>query len=150
MWIRDKAYTAVARLTMSTLVVLSFVNCCSDQVRTIRIRTVDGRNGHPISNERLQVKINGQAHVLDLPADKNGIADIQIASANTFLEIESNLYFDCRPFDQGKSRPKYSVSEILKSGLVVMNTCGKLNIMPKPGEVVFFVRPLHWWEGLRR
>lgn len=45
--------------------------------------------------------------------------------------------------------PRYSVAEILRLGVVASNTCGKVTIKPKPGELIFFERPRTFWERMR-
>jgi hypothetical protein len=34
-----------------------------------------------------------------------------------------------------------AIKKILESGVVAGNTCGKFRAEPKPGELIFFVRP---------
>jgi hypothetical protein len=119
----------------------------------LRVRILDGRSGHPISNEQPQVWIgheNGSA--IQLQTNQDGIADVHLrktADAD-YIRIEANHYYDCRRFQKDAARPSYSVKEIIASGVVGEDTCGKLQIEPKRGEVILFVRPLHWWEGLKR
>jgi hypothetical protein len=44
--------------------------------------------------------------------------------------------------------PWYSIKKILESGVSTANRCGKFEAEAKPGELIFFVRPLTWWERL--
>lgn len=50
------------------------------------------------------------------------------------------------PFDQ--RMPSYSVARILQSGIVAANTCGKIRVQAKPGELILFVRPRSLLEKL--
>lgn len=45
--------------------------------------------------------------------------------------------------------PNYSVQQILRTGVVASNTCGKIRVQPVPGELIFFERPMTLWEKLR-
>jgi hypothetical protein len=45
--------------------------------------------------------------------------------------------------------PSYAIKKILESGVSAGNTCGKFRAHAMPGELIFFVRPRHWWEALR-
>jgi hypothetical protein len=45
--------------------------------------------------------------------------------------------------------PSYSIKKILESGVTAGNTCGKFRAEAKPGELIFFVRPLTWLERWR-
>jgi hypothetical protein len=136
-----------------TLIVLANAGILSSapaSVEPLKIRVVDGRNGKPITNETVQVWINRkEGDALQLPTDKEGIARLDVSRDSRIL-VASNRYFDCRPFHKEEPRPVYSVSEILKSGVATRNTCGKLNLEAGRGELLFFVRPFHWWEGVRR
>jgi hypothetical protein len=80
-----------------------------------------------------------------VPTNKDGIAEFEV-TPNSSFEIASNIYFDCRPYEQDAARPVYSAAEIARSGLVTVNTCGKAKATAKSGEVVFFVRSRSWWE----
>jgi hypothetical protein len=118
----------------------------------IRIHVIDGRNGKTMTNEKAQVWINAKkGYALSLAPGADGIAELE-APAGSLIIVQSNLYVDCRQFEKGTTRPPltYSVDEIRRSGLVAQNTCGKLNVAARPGELLFFVRPIHWWEGMRR
>lgn len=61
-------------------------------------------------------------------------------------------YVSCQPH-----RPNYSwlalvdfsTKDVLESGVVTGNACGKAKASPTPGEIVLFVRPLSWWEKLK-
>ena len=49
-------------------------------------------------------------------------------------------YIDCNV-----SIPEISVERALKEGMVPANRCGKSTIAAKPGEIVFWARPLPFW-----
>jgi hypothetical protein len=117
----------------------------------ITIRVVDGRNGDPISDEKLQLWFNSRSgSAMSISTDKQGVAKVDAPSGAALL-LSANLYVDCRYSKQtGPERPTYPVSVILRSGVLAANTCGKLKLSPTPGELIFFVRPEHWWEGMKR
>lgn len=111
----------------------------------ITIRVVDGRNGHPITDEKLQLWFNSQSgSAMSISTDKQGVAKVD-APAGAALLVSANLYVDCRYSKQtGPERPTYPVSDIVRSGVLAANTCGKLKLSPTPGELIFFARPEHW------
>jgi hypothetical protein len=43
----------------------------------------------------------------------------------------------------------YAVAQVLSTGAVAQNSCGKATCQPVPGKFVLFVRPMHWWEKMR-
>jgi hypothetical protein len=120
------------------------------EAQDIRIRVVDGRSGKFISNEVVQVWIGDERDAQQIPVGEQGSAMIRVKEKEATLRIESNHYFDCRPFRGNAPRPRYKVSEVVHSGIATENSCAGIHLEPKPGELVFLVRPLRWWERLRR
>lgn len=148
------------------------------QAQTIKIELVNGRNGRPIANTCLNVWVGTErVNALSIPTDKNGIAVLRLTEENS--EITTlNRWADCgaegviNPILKYASTIKvntgyvscqlrtadyswlavrgFSTKEILQSGVVTANTCGKAKASPKPGELVIFVRPLTWWEKLKQ
>jgi hypothetical protein len=132
------------------------------QAQDIRIRVLDGRNGHAVPDEMLNVWLHEdnddvrywfQRHVsrkLLLPTDKNGAIRLRADSNERFVTFSTDYYLDCRVMKTKKVPsgfpPAVSVAEILKSGVATENGCGKFRVVPTGGELVFFVRPWHWWE----
>ena len=55
---------------------------------------------------------------------------------------------DCRPPTNkwGVRGYSYPVELIVRRGIVLANTCGKAAATPTPGEVILFVKPVHWWN----
>lgn len=117
--------------------------------QTVRVRVVDGRNGKTIKDERVQVWVGKTVNPVEPQSGPDGVA-IFNAPEGSSIEIESNLYVDCRPFRKDAPRPVYSVDEIERTGIATANSCGKYKTTAKPGELVFYVRPLHFWEGMTR
>ena|SRR6516225_4154873 len=129
--------------------------------KKILIRVVDGRNGHPVTKESVNVwfgnkpaaqGFGGEGGVaLLLSTDKNGEVAVPTEVNDVeWIDIAPDYYCDCRPFRKDTREPIYSVKEVLQQGVVTDNSCGKFRLEPKPGELTFFVRPLHWWEAFRR
>ena len=147
---KSKALAGLLALCRRALV-LAIVSSPGIMAESILIHVVDGRNGHPIPDEKLQMWINSQrGSAFSLTTDRQGFTKVEIPLDATLL-IFANLYVDCRYFKQtGPVRPAYVVSDILLSGVSAANACGKLKMTPTPGELIFFVRPEHWWEGMKR
>lgn len=79
-----------------------------------------------------------------------GVADPVVKYADT-IRVNAG-YVPCLPHVPDYSwlaHTTFSTKKVLRSGLVTANACGKARASPKPGEIVLFVRPLHWWEKLR-
>jgi len=54
------------------------------------------------------------------------------------------------PVNSLTTMPAYPIAKILESGISAGNTCGKFRAEAKPGELILFMRPLHWWERMKR
>jgi hypothetical protein len=50
----------------------------------------------------------------------------------------------------GQLMPSYSIKKILESGVSAANTCGKFRAKARPGELIFYVRPLSFLERMRQ
>jgi len=138
--------------------------CQPSQAQDIRIRVLDGRNGHAVRDEMLNVWLHENAEEgkyvfqkhslrqLLLPTDKSGEIRLHADSNERFVTFSTDYYLDCRVMKTKKVPsgfpPAISVAEILKSGAATENGCGKFRVVPTGGELVFFVRPWHWWERL--
>jgi hypothetical protein len=117
---------------------------------SVRIRVLDGRTGRPVAGEHLQIWMNeARGAARDVVTGKDGIALLEAPSGATII-VATDLYFDCRPFKKGDARPSYSVGEIVSAGVTAANTCGNADPEARVGELLLFVRPIHWWEGFRK
>jgi hypothetical protein len=50
------------------------------------------------------------------------------------------------PTNPVTTMPSYPIKKILESGVSSSNTCGKFRAEPKPGELIFYVRPRSFLE----
>lgn len=158
------------------LFVLAMFGGAKAAAQDIKIRVLDGRNGHPVTNQCLNVWVGGHRMfdaiiatnnrgiaVFHLAGDPNnqtskGRCRRVVAPYPAVKHAESIQTFpvwpvDCQPYKKinrhmYSSPPSYSVKEILASGLVAGNSCRKVKVQPKPGELVIFTRPLRPWEWI--
>ena len=146
--------------------------------QSIRIKLIDGRNGRPMAVTCVDVWVGTERkEAICIPTDPDGVArlrltddtgeiDIQnrskhggsIVAIDPVLKYEDSLaiqvgYAFCVPRASNYSwlaLSRFSTKQLLQQGYVSPNTCGKATASPTPGEVVLFVRPLTWWEKLKR
>lgn len=144
----------------------------------IEIKLVNGRNGHPMADTCLNVWVGTErVNALSIPTDNDGMAVLQLTEENSEINIRNRWapcgaegvinpvlkyadtikvntgYVSCQPRTADYSwlaLRGFSTKEILESGVVTANACGKAKASPKPGEVVLFARPLTWWEKLKQ
>jgi hypothetical protein len=145
----------------------------------IRIRALNGRNGRPISNECLNVWTGtSRGEHIVAATGENGIAVLHLTDTELQAEagcpgwptrarmeadgiiLSGDRYVACQeyskltpgepPTDPLRIMPSYPIKSILQSGVGSSNTCGKFRAEPKPGELVFYVRPRSFWERMRQ
>jgi hypothetical protein len=144
--------------------------------QTIRIKLVNGKNGHPMGHKCVNVGVDHVNDMLVIPTDKEGVASLRLTDKDTEINtqdhwsacggygvispvvkysnvIDINVGFViCLPHVSDYSWLKtaaFSKKKILESGIVMPNACGKAKASPEPGEVIIFVRPLTWWEKFK-
>jgi hypothetical protein len=137
------------------------------QTATIHVRVIDGHTGHPLSgmnlafvdyhtdeNGRHRDDLNGRRYVTASAdgdsyitnPDAHGVLVFNGVGRNGFWTTCSN-----QKFYDGNTRTYgndylYQASTIVNSGLVAKNSCSKVSVAAKSGELVIFIRPTTWWE----
>jgi hypothetical protein len=127
--------------------------------RTITIRMLDSKTGNPIPPSMFQVTINTKdySHLESFPPNKEGLGELVVKGDATVISVQAlyqpgdRIFVDC---DLVKDKIAfqshwYAIPEIFASGIVAPNSCSKLKAVARPGEFVFFVRPMNWYEKLK-
>jgi hypothetical protein len=145
--------------------------------QVVRIRIVNGRNGHPMSNSHVNVWVGTKRkEAMVIPTDKDGVARLRLTDDDDEVDLhmrehsgDDNVALDpivkydetlrvnvgfviCYPHVRDYSwlsTTNISTKQLLQQGIVWPNTCGKTTASPEPGELIIFVRPLSWWEKLK-
>lgn len=138
--------------------------------KTITIRMLDSKTGLLIASSNFLVRINHQeaAHGDWVHQNEDGSgnltlpADADVISIHATYDSATLIYANCdADKDHGSAEHAaspdrwYSIATILASGVVAPNGCigkkvpEKLQVVAKPGEFVFFVRPLNSAERFR-
>lgn len=78
------------------------------------------------------------------------------------ISIEPDYYVSCQEYGRPTHGepltrdtlpnmiPSYPIHTIRDSGIFAGNSCSGLRAKAKPGELVLFVRPMHWWEKAKQ
>jgi len=119
------------------------------------VNVIDGRNGHPMKNQVVDIWFGNRATGIPLQVrtGQDATAVVTIPhDAQTFVAA-GEWVADCRAGNKpGRSFTDsyvYQIPTVLNSGTVSENRCGKATTKPIPGIFTFFVRPLRWWEKMR-
>jgi hypothetical protein len=118
---------------------------------TITVRLINGKNGKPVSDDAPNIHFAGDnaRYGGNPPTNSNGEVVVSVHSPD--IEVMPNLYADCRYKHDSTAGlgVKYSIEEILRTGIVSENFCGKHRLKPLPGVLILYVRPRTLFEGMR-
>jgi hypothetical protein len=149
------------------LIALTCISLHAQAQRTITIRMIDVRTGHPIETTDFLVQVNHEkTEHANWVEQKESDGPIQITVPPDATEIQirgkydnsMSIYVNCdteleRKTARGADIPDhwYPLADILAKGLVAPDGCksketGKQDYIAKPGEFVFFVRKHNWKE----
>ena len=119
--------------------------------QSITVRVLNARSGRPLARQTVAISWpdTSDKTVVNLGADGTGKLDIagrswfgMLPGPRSGKEPDSVAYIDCNDFSMVR------VDDVLSRGLVTANRCSrKVSAKVKPGEVVFWGVPLHWWES---
>jgi adhesin HecA-like repeat protein len=147
------------------------LSICAQKETTITVRMLDNRTGLLIASSNYLVRIDHrqEEHGNWIVKNEDGSgnltlpADAEVVSLHATYESAMLIYANCdADKDRGSAEHApsqdrwYSVATILSSGIVAPNSCigkkvpEKLQVIAKPGEFVFFVRPLTAREKLHQ
>jgi len=140
-------------------------NLLAQSEKTITIRMLDGKTGAPVPNTGFQVRIDHEKtiHSNWVEQNEDGTGKLIVPNGATVLSIRGTysssmyIYVNCdTAADKMISVDRwYAISDILTSGVVAPNFCGKpkdtakIKLVAKPGEFVFLVRRMTTKEAWR-
>jgi hypothetical protein len=162
---------AVARFLLLLLCLAASCGVLAAQDETIiSLRMLDGKTGTLIATSSFLVRVNHEEEIHGnwVKQNEDGTGKLTLPHYATELSIHAtyesatSIYVNC---DSDKERPSaehavgidhwYSVQSILTAGVVAPNNCAgkkipeRLQVVAKPGEFVFFVRPLNAREQMK-
>jgi hypothetical protein len=148
--------TAMLSLMVCMLLPYHAVHAQTEQ--TIKIRMLDSKTGKPITASEFMVWTNHGPNFTWVKPDKEGEGEMTLPSTSNIAAIAVHAtygpanwsYVNCDSVSHQGSHPApwYGVSDILGLGVVADNYCSKKRATAKPGEFVFFVRQMTFWEKM--
>jgi hypothetical protein len=128
--------------------------------RTITIRMLESKTGTLVTPTKFQVNVNTKdySHLESISPNKDGLGELVVKGDVTMISIQAlyqpgdHIFVNC---DMVKDTVSflthwYEVPEIFSTGTVAPNRCSKLKAVAKPGEFIFFIRPMNWYEKLKQ
>jgi hypothetical protein len=129
----------------------------------ISILLLDGNSGNPMPGAGLFIFPEcGQACVF--PDNRfswmtNGAGEIELPTMASLRRLRlmkpSDNFMYCQESENHNvnivNPDSFAVDEILRTGVKAPNTCNRrIRIQPRPGQLIFFLRNLTWWEQLTK
>ena len=121
----------------------------TDTRQKITIRVVDGVTGLPEWFEFPNIWIGSSTNSGNPRLNARGEIQMDVTEASPrTMGFLPNWYADCRyhgDIDTGRE-VRYSLDDIMETGVVGKNVCGWFHAKPQPGVIVFYVRPRTFLE----
>jgi hypothetical protein len=116
------------------------------------VRLLNAKTGMAMGNKKVTVKWVDGFKSLEILVDSKGIGRIELPSATReFFMMEGPrignepdrvAYIDCNEH----SMAPIQTAQVLEKGIVPGNRCGHQNVLPRPGEIIFWALPTPWWK----
>ncbi|GAA3769461.1 hypothetical protein [Terriglobus aquaticus] len=129
----------------------------AEATTTIHIRLLNGKTGQPIADKEIFLERNKQhlmshAEEHEIKTDTNGLAEATVADKGEILNPIVVDYKSCTPrtkssIDTDKAE-RFSIAQILSTGVVAQNRCGKTTEPPTPGQLTLYFRTMNVLERI--
>jgi hypothetical protein len=119
--------------------------------QSVVVQTLDGRSGKPVKKGTvIQVAFPDEAvhRLLGLHTDRLGEVEFDTEGAKDF-QVGAVGYISCREGSSQAQPEKYSVEEVLQSGIVGPNHCGQAITQPQAGRLILYVKPEGLWDKVK-
>jgi len=120
--------------------------------QTITIRLINGETGKPMKKYNVTLHWVKDFKSSEVFIGPDGLGQVEIVAGATGFTMQSDpkigkepgriAYIDCNQ----NSTTFIPVQQVLDKGFVPENSCSSKTITSKPGEVIFWGRPRHFWE----
>ena len=118
--------------------------------QTVVVQLINGRNGKPMSNIKVQIgfdDLKGRQPLI-LNSNRKGEVQFEVDGSKTF-QVHPVGLVACGEQPIGVPYRDYSIAETLKTGLLTQNNCSHANAEPLRGRLLYFARHATWWELFR-
>jgi hypothetical protein len=153
---RGDELQSMTDVLLTLVAVTMFIPTCPPQnsdvdaaTQIITVRFLNGKTGKPIKGDTPNIWLSDTKRPND-PTDPNGGVVFSLERTRfKELRVLPNLYKDCRfkPDTTAGMNVKYSLEDIITTGVVSTNTRGKKRIEPIPRVLVVYVRPRTFIEN---
>jgi hypothetical protein len=129
----------------------------AEATTTIHIRLLNGKTGQPIADkeiflERNKTHLMSHAEEHDIKTDASGIAEATVPSTGDILNPVVVDYKSCTPrtkqSNDTEKAERFAIAQIVSTGVVAQNHCGKTTQAPTPGELTLYFRTMNVLERI--
>ena len=120
-------------------------------VDRIQVKILNGRSGKPVKGVRAVVDVYPKAKYetpVDFSTDRQGFFSLLVQHAGEVsTSVPGYLAGERRSGADRKLPPTaFPVSQILSTGVLSPDNCGRPKQVPKPDSLILYVRPRSWWR----
>jgi len=135
----------------------------AERAPSISILLLDGNSGNPMIGVGLFINPDcGQACVF--PDNRfswttNSAGEIELPAMPNLRRLRvmkpSSNFMYCQESENHNvnivNPDSFAVEDILRTGVKAPNNCNRgIRVQPRPGQLIFFLRDLTWWEQLTK
>ncbi|HEX5284114.1 MAG TPA: hypothetical protein VFW30_08335 [Bryocella sp.] len=135
-------------LTLAAALLFCWVTPLTGQ--SITVRVLNARSGRPLAGQNVTIAWTDTIDKTVVSLGPEGTGKLDVAGRSQFTMLPGPrsgrepyriAYIDCNNFSMVR------VDDVVSQGIVAANLCSsKVSAKVKPGEIVFWGVPLHWWE----
>ena len=143
-------YALAASKDPLTAVGVALILLCYTTVsaETLRVRVLDAHNGRPITGEEVNVHVKDVRGDVTYKTDATGTFAFDVRR-DAELSVATEWRITCLD-KRSKAQVLFSAEEILRSGVIEPNTCGKAKTELIPGTITIFTRKATIFENMAR
>src|SRR5271168_4477256 len=125
-----------AKVYVVLVLLAAYMFSSTATAQSVTVQFLNGKSGKPIAKgSRIWVYFNDKTgrQIVDLRTDRQGAVQFETNDAKTF-QVSAVGYVGCGEQPIGSSPRDYPIDEVLKTGLLTWNDCGRLNAEPLQGR----------------
>ena len=143
------------RIVFVAAMLLTVPACIAQtKVATVQIRVLNSRSGKPIKHadtSTIVFPLSPYTTPIERIADRQGSFSLLVPTQGQ-ITVTVSKYASCEHMpkaERDKGQIRLSLQQLFATGVLNTNGCRKRTATLTAGELIVYVRPLHWWERFR-
>ena len=120
--------------------------------QTVTVHLINGENGKPVGGKNVTITWDSDFTQVVVPIDKNGVGRFPVVAGKTYFSMMPGPKVGKEPYrvaylncNGNGDTSRIPIKSVMERGFVPANTCSKVLISARAGEVVFFAKLIPWW-----